>query len=441
LDIALVCSGGRRVLLQLNIIFNIILQFLYTLGIFLYVAIIRIASFFNKKARQWVLGRKGVFTSLEKWRKENATNDVIWFHCASLGEFEQGRPVLEAIRKTNSNTKIILTFFSPSGYEVRKNYSDADWIGYLPADTPSNAKKFIGVLQPKAMLVVKYEYWANYFFEAKKNAIPLFMVSAILRPEQRFFGVLGSFWKKVLGCVTHFYVQTEKTRELLASIGFGNVSLAGDTRFDRVISIAQDAKAIAELERYCKDHLVIIGGSTWPSEERIMAACAGDVNESNNPLLWIIAPHEVNADHIRSIQSQFTQSVLWSELKAGSTSDSKVLIVDTIGLLSSAYRYAHIAIIGGAFGKGLHNILEAATWGMPVVFGPNYEKFEEARKLIEAGGARSFATEDDVISYIKHLIASADERELSGQKSKTFVLSQGGATEMIIKDLATRGIV
>ncbi len=415
------------------------MQFLYTLGIYLYVAIIRIAAPFNKKANQWITGRKEVFSSLEKWRTQNASEEVLWFHCASLGEFEQGRPVMEAIRKTNSSIKIALTFFSPSGYEVRKHYSGADWIGYLPADTPSNAKKFIEILRPKGILVVKYEYWAHYFFEAKKSGTPLFMVSAILRPEQRFFGVLGSFWKKVLGCVTHFYVQTEKTKELLDGIGFRNATLTGDTRFDRVISIANEAKVIAELEQYCKDHLVIIGGSTWPPEERILAACARHTHK--RALRWIIVPHEVYAEHIRGIQSQFASSVLWSDLKEGKDNGCNVLIVDTIGLLSSAYRYADLTLIGGAFGKGLHNILEAATWGMPVVFGPNHQKFEEARGLIDAGGGQSFATEDTLIARINHLIEADNERKAMAEKSKSFVLSRGGATEMIIKDLATRGVV
>jgi 3-deoxy-D-manno-octulosonic-acid transferase len=417
------------------------LQFLYSTGIYLYVAVIRIASLFNKKAHQWIAGRREVFYSLEKWRKENPSSAVLWFHCASLGEFEQGRPVMEAIRKTNSGIKIVLTFFSPSGYEVRKNYSFSDWIGYLPADTPSNAKKFIAVLKPKAILVIKYEYWANYFFEAKKNGIPLFMVSAILRPEQRFFGAFGLFWKKVLGCVSHFYVQTEKTKELLDGIGFRNTTLSGDTRFDRVISIVHESKAIDKLEHYCKDHLVIIGGSTWPQEERILSACAKDSNKSNKALRWIVVPHEVDAEHIRSIQSQFTNAVLWSELKEGKAADSDILIVDTIGMLSSAYRYADIALIGGAFGKGLHNILEAATWGMPVLFGPNHQKFDEAQRLIDAGGGQSFGDEAELIMRIKNLILAGIERKAMGEKSKSFVLNQGGATEMIIKDLATRGLL
>jgi len=328
------------------------LHVIYNIGIYLYVLAIRIASVFNEKAKLWVTGRRNLFQSLSVWRKENE-GDLIWIHCASLGEFEQGRPIIEAIKKEKSSTKIVLTFFSPSGYEIRKKYAFADYVCYLPSDTPRNARKFIEVLRPKAALIVKYEYWANFFFACKKLEVPLIIISGILRKEQRFFGLFSSFWKRVLNCVTHFFVQNEETQNLLSGIGFRNITVSGDSRFDRVIEIANNAKPLEDIALFKGNFFCVIAGSSWPQEEEILHRWLERWKTVNIKL--IIVPHEISAGHISSIEKLFSSSVKWSERKTKDISISNVLIVDTIGLLSSIYRYADVAVIGGGFGKGIHN--------------------------------------------------------------------------------------
>jgi len=408
------------------------LYFIYNITIALYSFGLRVASLFHPKAKLWVNGRKNLLDELEQWRSKNQ-GDLIWIHCASLGEFEQGRPIIESIKKKNTHLKIVLTFFSPSGYEVRKNYEYADYVCYLPSDTPNNAKRFLAMLQPKAALIVKYEYWANYFFQCKKQGVPLFIVSGILRKEQRFFGAFSSFWKKVLNCVTHFFVQNEETQSLLLSIGIANITIAGDSRFDRVIEIANHAKPLEEIALFKGNSFSVIAGSSWPQEEEILHSWFESKKAEHVKL--IIVPHEISDGHISSIEKLFTASVKWSERKTRDLSSFNVLIIDTIGLLTSIYRYADIAVIGGGFGKGIHNTLEAAVWGTPVLFGPNFQKFEEAKQLITNGGAFAASNSQELENNLNKLFTNETLRKESGDKAKVFCLSQAGATEKVLKHL------
>lgn len=379
---------------------------------------------FNSKAALWINGRKNTLSEINVWRQQNQGN-VVWIHCASLGEFEQGRPIIEALKREYPNLKIVLTFFSPSGYEIRKKYEYADYVCYLPADTPNNARKFLENLKPKFALVVKYEYWANYFFQCHKQNIPLFIVSGILRKDQRFFGLFSAFWKKVLGCVTYFFVQNEETKKLLSTIGFSNVTISGDSRFDRVIEIAANAKPIHEIEKFKGNSFCVIAGSSWPQEEKMLHVWFEKHKTENIKL--ILVPHEISDTHISAIQKNFPSSLRWSERNTQNITSAKVLIIDTIGLLSSIYQYADAAVIGGGFGKGIHNVLEAAVWGVPVLFGPNFHKFEEAKQLIFFGGAFVIADEA-ALNYHLSKLKDNNMRLLAGQSAANYVKDNAGAT-------------
>lgn len=408
------------------------MHFLYNIAIAFYSFGLRIASLFHPKAKLWVEGRQNLLNELEQWRSKNE-GDLIWIHCASLGEFEQGRPIIEAIKRENVGIKILLTFFSPSGYEVRKDYALADYVCYLPSDKPKNAQKFIEALQPKAALIVKYEYWANYFFQCKKQQIPLVIVSGILRKEQRFFGVFSSFWKKVLNCVTHFFVQNEETQKLLFSVGITNVTIAGDSRFDRVVEIANNAKQLDEIALFKGNSFCVVAGSSWPQEEEILQQWLESKRQENIKL--IVVPHEISDNHIDAIQKLFSESIKWSERSSKDISSYKVLVVDTIGMLTSIYRYADVAIIGGGFGKGIHNTLEAAVWGIPVLFGPNFQKFEEAKQLVNVGGAFPSSTNEQLGSNLSRLYTDSKLRNEAGKHAKAFCIKHKGATQKITTHL------
>lgn len=393
-----------------------------------------LTSLFNKKAKLWKDGRKDLLIDLEAWRKKNE-GSLIWMHCASLGEFEQGRPVIEALRKEYPNIKILLTFFSPSGYEVRKSYNLADKVCYLPADTPLNASRFISAIQPSSVFFVKYEYWANYFFECKKKSIPLYIVSGILRKDQRFFGSFQSFWKEVLGCVTHFFVQNDETSRLLQVNGFNDVTMTGDTRFDRVVKLAAEAGVIDEIAKFKGDSFCIVGGSTWPEEEQILAEWRKQMINSQQDYRIIVVPHEITASHIDSIQKQFPEAILWSERGQKRLTQSKVLIIDAIGLLSVLYRYGDAGLIGGGFGKGIHNTLEAAVWGIPVLFGPRHQKFAEALELQACGGGFSFNNQTELDNYISKFVSDQAFREQCGVSAGEYVKGKAGATALIMNEL------
>lgn len=404
------------------------MNILYQLAIQFYTFSIRIAALFNPKAKLWTSGRKDIFEKLEQKLAGN-THPLIWLHCASLGEFEQGRPIIEALKEQLPDTRILLTFFSPSGYEIRKNYAEADYIFYLPADTIGNAKRFIKIANPKAVIFVKYEFWFNYIQQLNKNNIPIVIVSAIFRPTQYFFKSYGGWFRKGLAKINHFYVQTEESAALLQSIGITQVTVSGDTRFDRVASIAAQCKSFPLIEQFKGDHKIFLAGSSWPADESLINA----LYHENPDLKYIIAPHEVHEEHIKAIEKLFSGATLrYSQATATNIAQAKVLIIDSIGILSHLYQYAHIAYIGGAFGKGLHNILEAATFGKPIIFGPNYEKFKEAKDLIANGGAFCIHTTAELTDQTSQLLSNNQAYQKASQQCLTYVNSMKGATQQIV---------
>jgi 3-deoxy-D-manno-octulosonic-acid transferase len=405
--------------------------FLYNLGINIYQLLVAVVSNFNAKARLWRDGRKDWEDRLRSAIKKNER--VIWFHCASLGEFEQGRPVIEAFREKYPDVKILLTFFSPSGYEVRKTYSKADYIFYLPIDTRRNAIKFIEIVNPITTVFVKYEFWYHYLNQLKKRNIPTYIISAIFREEQVFFKTYGGWYRKFLFNFQHLFVQNEKSKELLAKIGITNVTVAGDTRFDRVMANAQAAKRIPLLEEFAANSTVLVAGSTWATDEEILIAYFKD-----NPrgLKLIIAPHEVDSHNIEKFRAKMgVKSVLYTKPDEVDIKDAQMLIIDTIGILSSVYRYGSVAYIGGGFGVGIHNTLEASVYGIPVIFGPNYQRFQEAVELIEIGAARSIGNQDDFVMALKHFLDSTSELQKVKNSLTEYFSIKEGATKTIVKSI------
>lgn len=402
---------------------------LYNIAIQLYSIIIRILSPFNAKASFFIKGRRDIFARIEK--KIDLTTPRIWFHFASLGEFEQGRPVLEKLKEEYPDKKIVITFFSPSGYEIRKNYAHAEGIFYLPLDTASNAKRFIAAINPELAIFTKYEYWYHYFKELHQKGIPLFIISGIFRPDQIFFKPYGSFHRKILTYVTHFFVQNEESIQLLASLNIPNVTLSGDTRFDRVAQNARLARKLNLIEKFCEDAPVFIAGSTWPEDERLIAL----LSVKNPGWKFIIAPHEIGVNHINDITELFTKAVRYSTFataKEPEYSEYQVLIIDNIGMLSALYAYGQIAYIGGGFGAGIHNTLEAAAFGIPVIFGPKYAKFQEAKDLIKLGAAKSISNQNELETAFLTLAKTPD----IGDIAKNYVTSKTGSTDQIIQHLA-----
>ncbi|MES2651923.1 MAG: glycosyltransferase N-terminal domain-containing protein [Bacteroidota bacterium] len=397
---------------------------IYTIGIAFFTVITKFASLFNQKAKLFTKGRKNVFNEISN--KSNSLDRPIWFHFASLGEFEQGRPVLEKIKSIRPNEKIVITFFSPSGYEIRKNYAGADGIFYLPLDTASNAKKFIALVNPRMAIFTKYEFWFYYFRELDQHKIPLYLISGIFRPSQAFFKWYGGFNRRMLKFVTHFFVQNEESVRLLNSIGINSVSLSGDTRFDRVYENAASPKKLIDIETFCGESSVFIAGSTWLADEKLLAAFSTQYPD------WklIIAPHEVDEVHISEIEKLFPNSVTFSNLKTLNAQHS-TLIIDNIGMLSSLYQYATVAYIGGGFGTGIHNTLEAAAFGLPIIFGPKYEKFQEAKDLIAIGAAKSITNEAELLSSFEYFKAN----EKASVDAKNYVTDKKGATEMIVSKI------
>ena len=408
--------------------------FLYTIFLFLFKAGVRFAAIKSNKAKQWLAGRKDIFQRLEQ--NISKQDKIIWFHCASLGEFEQGRPVLEKIKISYPGYKILITFFSPSGFEVRKNYTGADYIFYLPIDSARNAKKFLDIVHPSLVVFVKYEYWYYYFKSIGERKIPFLLISAVFRADQPFFKWYGSLYKKMLACFTHIFVQDNQSNELLHRIGFTeNVSIAGDTRFDRVVEIADQFEPIPAIQNYCSNSKVIIAGSTWADDEKMLQSLAQNINDSSVKL--IIAPHETGKDHINEIQKLFSSSVLYSQLTTHHsqlTTQNSPLIIDSIGILSRLYKYAYITYIGGGFTRdGIHNSLEAAVYGKPVIFGPVYNKYREAVELIDAEGAKSFSTADELKQIIYTLLNDKEEYEQKCKLAEQYVRLNAGATAKILK--------
>jgi len=410
------------------------MKVIYNLGILIYVLALRLLSPFNSKAKLWTKGRKGWDTLLQKSIKKEDTN--IWIHCASLGEFEQGRPLIDGIKRIRPDYKIILTFFSPSGYEIRKNYSLADLVCYLPADTPVNAAKFIKVVNPAAAIFIKYEFWDNYSAVLKKEKIPLFLVSGIFNKGQHFFKWYGEFFRRILFRFSHIFVQDVQSMELLERIGIENVSVAGDTRFDRVIEIAESAGAIAAIELFRGGEKMLLAGSSWRQDEEIIARF---INMNPERMKWVFAPHEVDRPNIERLEKLFTTSTVRFSEFTEKSAEARVLIIDNIGMLSSAYRYAFVAAVGGGFGKGIHNVLEAACWGIPIVFGPNHEKFREAVELIKVGAAKRFTGFEDFSKTIETWLDNKDEYLKSAESARRYVNDNTGATHKILKGITLTG--
>ncbi|ASB49448.1 3-deoxy-D-manno-octulosonic acid transferase [Alkalitalea saponilacus] len=408
------------------------MRILYDIGIQFYHFMAKLLSPFNKQASMLSRGRSEVWDKIDSLALKD---EVIWVHCASLGEFEQGRPLIEAIRAKKPDWFIVLTFFSPSGYEIRKNYEMADAILYLPADTKSNARRFISAIKPKAVFFVKYEFWFYYFKELNQANIPLYSVSSIFRENQIFFKWYGSWFRKTLEYVTKFYVQDEKSGQLLTSFGMNNFVVAGDTRFDRVASIAKAAADVPLADTFARGAKVLVAGSTWPPDEEILSSY---INQSPASEKFIIAPHQIHDSHIKQIEERLSvPTVRYTKTDIGKMpAETKVLIIDTIGMLSAIYRYGSVAYIGGGFGKGIHNTLEAATYGMPVIFGPNYKKFKEAVDLINEGGGFAIKDEKDFFGLMQKIWDNNEGNllENSGKAAASYVNRMLGATEKIINE-------
>lgn len=402
---------------------------LYNICMVIYAWLLRVVALWNKKAKQWVVGRKNIFERMSQ--AISPTDRVVWIHVASLGEFEQGRPIIEAIRQQHPEYKILLTFFSPSGYEIRKNYDGADYIFYLPADTPSNVKRFLDIAHPEIAVFVKYEFWLNYLTQMKRRGIRSYLVSAIFRQDSVFFRSYGSMWREALDAFDQMFVQNEESRELLHSIGYDNVIIAGDTRFDRVAAIAKAAKPVEVVAKFKGASRLFVAGSTWGPDEDILLPL---INE-NPDVKFVIAPHEMDEARINKILSfakggakRYTQCAADTDF-----STTQVLVLDTIGILSSVYGYASWSYIGGGFGVGIHNTLEAATFGLPIAFGPKYEKFKEARDMVALGAATKVEGAEELSLWFAPLRDDAEHLTRTSTIAKDYTAKNQGATALFMK--------
>ncbi len=404
---------------------------MYNLIIYLYLLGVAVYSRFNEKVRKMWRGERDAFRVLRE--KVDPEARYVWFHAASLGEFEQGRPLMEQLRRDHPELKILLTFFSPSGYEVRKNYEGADIICYLPLDTIRNARRFLRLIRPEMAFFIKYEFWYNYLHILKHRGVPTYSVSSIFRDGQVFFRWYGRQYGRVLKCFTRFYVQNEKSRELLATIGITNVTVSGDTRFDRVLQIKEAAKVIPEIEQQlgANHPKVFVAGSSWPPDEEIFIRYFKEHKD------WklIIAPHVIGEDHLQQIEKLLEGRKVVRLSKKQGMEDGEVLIIDCFGLLSSIYRYATVCYVGGGFGVSIHNTLEAAVWGRPVIFGPENKKFQEAQGLKACGGGFEIQGYDDFKQLMDRFDSDAASLTAAGEKAGAYVESLTGATGIILADV------
>ncbi|AXY75465.1 3-deoxy-D-manno-octulosonic acid transferase [Paraflavitalea soli] len=443
--------------------------FFYTIFCRLYLLGIRVVALWNPKAKLWLNGRKGLLGRIQsavgpaKGREQSAIlapnpgptvspnsgeakdspltthhSPLVWMHCASLGEFEQGRPVLEALRDKYPGIKILLTFFSPSGYEVRKNYGGADFVFYLPMDSKANARRFLDIVQPDLVIWIKYEYWYHYLTALKKRKIPTLLVSGIFRPDQPFFKWYGRLHQYILESFTHLFVQTPASKDLLAGIGFtNNVTVNGDTRFDRVAAIVEKFVPLPAIEAFCGKYPTVVAGSTWPEDEEELDHYAN----THPDMRFIIAPHEIHESHLKEIEKLFKHTIRYSVLQKrvpGTVSreqqHTNTLIIDNIGMLSRLYKYATITYIGGGFGDdGVHNVLEAAVYRKPVVFGPVYEKYIEAAELVDEGGAFPIKTALELEKVLNDLLADESAYKKVCQQAGQYVHSKTGATDAVLQ--------
>lgn len=410
------------------------IRFLYTASLYLFRSVIELSSWFgNQKAREWKNGRSQLFDRLQKAIPESS--ELIWFHCASVGEFEQARPLLEMLKvELKDPPFILLTFFSPSGFQSKKNYRGADHIDYLPLDTPARMKQFLRITQPKLVFFSKYEFWFNLLKELDQNKIPHFLISGIFRREQQFFQFYGVWFANHLRKFTHFFVQDSASKNLLASIGIDQVSVAGDGRFDRVWEIAQQKASLDVIESFTKSKTTIVFGSSWEVENEL----AFQLAEKYDEIKLIIAPHEFHLQELEKLSKKYhTKPIYFSKCGDSIDESASILIIDKMGLLSKIYRYADLAVIGGGFKSGIHNILEAAVYGVPVLFGPNYRIFKEAWDLLEEGGAKVFKNENEFHEICAELIDKPDLRNELGQICRSFVEANKGSTHLIFNHLSS----
>jgi 3-deoxy-D-manno-octulosonic-acid transferase len=410
---------------------------LYNLGISAYSLIIQIAGLFNQKAKLLVEGRKETWAKLEKFSQENHEN-VFWFHAASLGEFEQGRPIIERLKKTSSSSTVLLSFFSPSGFEVRKNYVGADMVVYLPSDNARNAHRFLDLTRPKAALFIKYEFWYHYLRECSNQKVLTLSVSSIFRPEQPFFKFYGGLHRNMLKCFDHIFVQDEKSEALLKALKLPNLSVSGDTRFDRVIDISAGKKDIQEIDVFKQDEQLMVLGSVWPSDMEVLLPL---LMEYKNELKFAIAPHNIGEKDVMEIMSQLgTDAIRYSKVNNQSLQDYRFLVIDNMGMLSALYGYGEFAYVGGAFRQTLHNTLEAAVHGIPVFFGfdDTNVKFREAIELEKTGGGISIEDTSELIEKFRSLFEDEEQRQKLGKIASEYVTNNTGATEMIVNYLAEK---
>ena len=401
---------------------------MYSFIIYLMLLGCRIASLFSPKVRTMMRGHADTWRKL---RKLSGSDRYVWFHAASLGEFEQGRPLMERLRRQHPEKKILLTFFSPSGYEVRKNYDGADLICYLPIDTPLNARRFVRLVRPEAAYFIKYEFWRNYLDALYRRGVPTYSVSSIFRPGQVFFRWYGRRYARVLHHLTHLYVQNESSRLLLRQIGVTQVTVVGDTRFDRVIDIRNAAKPLPLVERFAGCWKVLVAGSTWQPDEDLIIPYFN----THDTLKLVLAPHVVSEEHLRQIESKLKRpAVRYSAATPKSVAEADCLIIDCYGLLSSIYRYATVACVGGGFGVGIHNVPEAAVYGVPVIIGPNNQKFREARALIDNGGCREVRDSADFEREMNVFLTDREELNRAGKAAGDYIRDNAGATAMIMGD-------
>ena len=411
---------------------------IYHMAVYLYLGMIRLSSPFSAKARQWLAGRKGWRKAMEGAARQGPAGgealQTIWFHCASLGEFEQGRPVIEDFRKQHPGWRILLTFFSPSGYRHRKDFPHADHVFYLPADTPSNVRFFLDTWQPQAAVFVKYEYWYNYLDVLSRRGIPHIVISAIFRPGQYFFRPWGGWPRRQLARVTHFFVQDKESARLLEGLGIRQQVISGDTRFDRVHELARNQRDLPDIGSFAGDKPVLVAGSTWPKDDGLLAGLldGGKVEK------LIVAPHETGPIRLDGMKAIYGDAVTLSDYLAGEGRNARVLLIDRIGILSRLYPYGKIAYIGGGFGQGIHNILEAATYGVPVMFGPRHEKFAEARDLLKLGGAFCVSDRDSLAELSSALLSDENKWRLASDACRQYVEKQRGATGRIMEWLSAQ---
>lgn len=403
---------------------------MYQVAIYLYLCGVAVASIFSKKVKKMWKGERQTLDILKS--KVNPNHQYIWFHAASLGEFEQGRPLIERIRTDYPEYKILLTFFSPSGYEVRRNYEHADIVCYLPIDTIRNARRFLRTVRPCMAFFIKYEFWYNYLHILKHRNVPVYSVSSIFREHQIFFRWYGKSYAGVLRCFTHFFVQNEKSKHLLHTIGIDTVDVVGDTRFDRVLQIKEKAQKLPIVEAFKADKKVFVAGSSWAPDEDIFIPFMNECKD------WkmIIAPHVISEEHLKRIEEKCKgKTVRYTATTPEEAAQAQCLLIDCFGLLSSVYHYGEVAYVGGGFGVGIHNVLEAVVWKMPVLFGPNHQRFQEAQELIKAKGGFEITDSSSFAHMMQQFMTQQEYLRLSGEAAGSYVESKAGATHKILKQI------